>query len=144
MQRFKRNEINAKDDALVQKLQKEVQYLKELLTQRKKGGDISQQLYILKDENERLRQMAMNYDDIEKMKQENKDMRLELQKLRNNSASEFNGSLYPAGNISGIGEHSPKSYDARHKVNNVKDNNNNLSDHNNDYPDSILSESEDI
>ena len=31
MQRVKKNEINAKDDALVQKLQKEVLYLKELL-----------------------------------------------------------------------------------------------------------------
>jgi hypothetical protein len=59
MQRVRRNEINAKDDALVQKLQKEVQYLKELLAMRKRGtggiGEISQQLYILKDENERLR-----------------------------------------------------------------------------------------
>ena len=61
---------------------------------RKKGnmGDISQQLYILKDENERLRQMAMNYDEIERMKQENKQMRLELQKLKNLAISEFNGS----------------------------------------------------
>ena len=46
MQRVKRNEINAKDDALVQKLQREVQYLKELLTLRKRGVagkvDISQ------------------------------------------------------------------------------------------------------
>lgn len=57
MQRVKRNEINAKDDALVQKLQREVQYLKELLQMRKGGatGAVSQQLYILRDENERLR-----------------------------------------------------------------------------------------
>ena len=98
MQRVKRNEINAKDDALVQKLQREVQYLKELLTLRKRGVagkvDISQQLYILKDENERLRQMAMNYDDIERMKQENKEMRLELQRLKNMAVSEYNGSNY--------------------------------------------------
>jgi len=39
-------------------------------------------LYILKDENERLRQMAMDYEEIEKMKQENKQMRLELQRLK--------------------------------------------------------------
>lgn len=39
---------------------------------------MSTQLYILKDENERLRQIALNYDEIEKMKQENKEMRLEL------------------------------------------------------------------
>ena len=90
MQRVKRNEINAKDDALVQKLQREVQYLKDLLALRKKGqlGDMSTQLYILRDENERLRQIALNYDEIERMKQENKEMRLELQKLRNMTASE--------------------------------------------------------
>lgn len=43
MQRVRKNEINAKDDALVQKLQREVQYLKELLMQRRKGagGDIT-------------------------------------------------------------------------------------------------------
>jgi hypothetical protein len=43
MQRVKRNEINAKDDALVQKLQREVQYLRELLQMRRNGNqrDIS-------------------------------------------------------------------------------------------------------
>lgn len=29
---------------------------------------MSHQLYILKDENDRLRQMALNFEDIEKMK----------------------------------------------------------------------------
>jgi kinesin family protein 3/17 len=37
MQRVKKNEINAKDDALVQKLQKEVLYLKELLQMKRQG-----------------------------------------------------------------------------------------------------------
>lgn len=113
MQRVRRNEINAKDDALVQKLQREVQYLKELLTLRKRGsggiGEISQQLYILKDENERLRQMALNYSEIEQMKQENKEMRLELQRLKNMAVSSYNGSHFQA-------EHqSPKSFDGRAK-----------------------------
>lgn len=94
MQRVKRNEINAKDDALVQKLQREVQYLKELLALRRKGapGDLSQQLYLLKDENMRLREMAIDYEEVERMKRENKEMRLELQRLRNVAMSEFNGS----------------------------------------------------
>jgi hypothetical protein len=69
------------------------------------GGqkDISKQLFILKDENERLRQMAMNYDEIERMKQENKEMRLELQRLKNLAISEYND------------QHStsPKSFDGR-------------------------------
>ena len=69
-------------------------------------GDISQQLYFLKDENERLRQMAMNYEEIERMKQENKEMRLELQKLK--AYSEFNGSHYTG--ITGGNTHN-KRYD---------------------------------
>lgn len=79
MQRFKKNEFSAKDDTLIHKLQKEIYHLKELLQMKRKGNklDISQQLYILKDENERLRQLALN-NDVEKMKQENKVMRIEL------------------------------------------------------------------
>ena len=56
----------------------------------------------MKDENERLRQMALNYEDIEKMKEENKAMRLELQRLRMIAASDI-GSAY------GGGESSPRS-----------------------------------
>ena len=56
--------------------------MKQLLAMKRKGNDLSQQLYILKDENERLRELALNYNDIERMKQENKQMRIELQKLR--------------------------------------------------------------
>ena len=81
MQRFKRNEISAKDDALVQKLQREIQYLKELL-KRNRAGKLGEQLHVLRDENERLRQMAAEYGEIERMKEENKRMRLELQRLR--------------------------------------------------------------
>ena len=61
LQHVKRNEINAKDDHLIQRLQKEVQYLKELLTVKKtRGGNqppdmLKVQLVKLKDENERLR-----------------------------------------------------------------------------------------
>ncbi len=65
--------------------------------------DVSHQLYILKDENERLRQMAMNYEDIEKMKQENKAMRLELQRLKQIGVSDV-GSAYGGG-----GDTSPRS-----------------------------------
>ena len=93
-----------------------MQYLKDLLALRKKGqlGDMSTQLYILRDENERLRQIALNYDEIEKMKQENKEMRLELQRLRNNTSSE----APPGSNVSGSGmimmdPLSPKSFDGR-------------------------------
>ena len=78
---MKKNEINAKDDAMIQKLQREVQYLKEMLQMKRNGinpNHLSLQLYKLKDENEKLKQLAINYEDIERMKQENKLMRIEL------------------------------------------------------------------
>jgi len=46
----------------------------------------------LKDENTRLRTLAVNYDDVEKMKLENKLMRIELQKIKLMAASEANSS----------------------------------------------------
>eukprot|EP00347_Sterkiella_histriomuscorum_P010280 403376907 len=78
-----KNEINAQDDALVCKLQKEISYLKELLKMRRKGDqvNIQQQVYQLKEENERLRAIAMSVSDVEKLKQENKEMRIHLQGL---------------------------------------------------------------
>jgi hypothetical protein len=52
--------------------------------------------------------MAFNYDEIERMKQENKEMRLELQRLKNVATSEFGGS-----HGGGLGGVSPKSFDGR-------------------------------
>ena len=82
-----KNEINAQDDALVHKLQKEIVYLKELLQMRRKGDakNIQQQLLILKEENERLRTIAMSVTDVEQLKQENKEMRIHLQNMLQNS-----------------------------------------------------------
>ena len=56
MIRVTANEVNTKDDAIVQKLQREVQHLKEILNMKRKGGalDIHQQLLQLKMENSRL------------------------------------------------------------------------------------------
>lgn len=75
-----KNEINATDDELVKKLQKEVQYLKEILTLKRKGDAVSvhQKLYFLKEENDRLRKMALSVADVEKIKEENKHIKLEL------------------------------------------------------------------
>lgn len=74
------NEMNAADDVLVQKLQKEVQHLKEILNLKRKGGasDITQQLLQLKEENAKLKQNAGNVGEVERLKFENKIMRLEL------------------------------------------------------------------
>lgn len=62
------------------KLQKEVQHLKDILNLNRKGGvmDVQQQLLMLKEENSRLKSMAGKVDLVEKLKQENKHMRIEL------------------------------------------------------------------
>lgn len=41
------------------------------------------QLFKLREENDRLRQIALSVDDVEKLKHENKMMRLEMQKYLN-------------------------------------------------------------
>ena len=56
--RVKKNLIDATNDALVKKLQRELVYLKELLQLKRKGqeGQLSIQVVALKEENEKLRQ----------------------------------------------------------------------------------------
>ena len=85
MQMVKKNEYSAKDDVAVQKLQKEVLHLKEVLNLKRKNNskDLTHQLYTLKEENYRLREYALSFNEVEKMRQENKEMRLELQKMKN-------------------------------------------------------------
>ena len=88
MSTVKANEVNASDDALVQKLQKEVQHLREVLNLRRKGkkSDIEGQLMDLKNENLKLREIANNAQEVERLKLENKIMKLELQRIRVDSA----------------------------------------------------------
>lgn len=62
--------MNAADDALIQKLQKEVQHLKEILNLKRKGGasDIHQQLLQLKEENAKLKQIAGKVTEVDRLK----------------------------------------------------------------------------
>jgi len=84
------NTVSAADDALVIKLQKEVQHLKDILNLNRKGGvlDVHQQLLVLKEENSRLKDAAGKVSQVEKLKQENKIMRIELQEMRAQGMSE--------------------------------------------------------
>lgn len=84
MVKVKANELDANDNALVQKLHKEVQHLRQILNLRKKGKaeEIQRQLFQLQNENQKLRQLASNTEEVERLKLENKIMRLELQRLR--------------------------------------------------------------
>ena len=84
------NTINASDDALVKKLQQELQYMKDLLQLKRKGGigDINRQLLLLKQENDKLRAIHNDWKEVERLKMENKMMRLELQKVQNSTVND--------------------------------------------------------
>ena len=82
--KLSKNEINAQDDQLVKKLQREIQHLRDLLQMRRKGGDkqsLEQQVFRLRAENDRLREIALSIEEVERLKQENKQMRIEMQKI---------------------------------------------------------------
>lgn len=83
------NEISASDDALVKKLQQELQYMKDLLQLKRKGGvsDLHRQLLLLQRENDKLRAMHSDWSNVEHLKQENKIMRIELQKIKENGST---------------------------------------------------------
>ena len=67
MTKVSANQVSAQDDALVQKLQKEIQHLKDILNLKRKGGahDLHQQLLILKEENTKLKEMVNHNDEVE-------------------------------------------------------------------------------
>lgn len=61
--------------------------------------------------------MAMNFEDIEKMKEENKLMRLELQKLK--MLNSDSGSVLGGGGMGG--DHTPRSHNGiLNKINNLQ------------------------
>lgn len=108
VQKVKRNEINAKDDALILKLQSEISYLRELLKLTKKGksDELASQLYLLKQENRRLRSLALTNEQIESMMKENKAMKLQLQALQANiSKSDFESQVHGLGSEMSQAEH---------------------------------------
>ena len=78
-----KNEISATSDKLVSKLQREIQYLKSLLTLRNKGGAevIERELWSLREENEQLRQIStqLSLEEVQQLREENKRLKLQLQ-----------------------------------------------------------------
>jgi hypothetical protein len=84
MVKVQANQVSAADDALVLKLQREVQHLKDILNLNRKGGvlEVHQQLLVLKEENHRLKDIATTVHTVEKLKAENKSLRLELQQVK--------------------------------------------------------------
>jgi hypothetical protein len=88
------------DVGLVQKLQKEINNLKQILNLRKKRGnfgDYESEFLKLKSENDKLKQIATNKEGVEKLLSENKMLKLELQKLKTNEVYSDTGASSPSG-----------------------------------------------
>lgn len=70
MTKVSQNQISAQDDALVAKLQKEIQHLKDILNLKRKGGahDLHQQLLMLKEENTKLKEMVNNNEEVDALR----------------------------------------------------------------------------
>ena len=86
MQNVKKNEVSATNDKLVAKLLREVNHLREILNLKKAGGplkEVNEKLWVLKEENEKLKEMAagMTLEQVETLKQENKSMKVQLQRF---------------------------------------------------------------
>lgn len=64
------NEMLAADDARIQQLQKEVQYLKDILNMKRKGGanELTTQLLQLKEENNKLKVIAGQVVEVERLR----------------------------------------------------------------------------
>lgn len=78
------NEINAKEDAVVKKLRREVQHLKDILNMRrnKNENDIQRELLSLKEQNYKLRELASKGEHVEKLQKENQTLRMELTRFK--------------------------------------------------------------
>lgn len=83
MVKVKKNEVSAMNDQLITKLQKEIQHLKTLLNLKRKGGiqELEQKIWVLTEENQKLKTIKHEFtaDEVERLKEENKKLRIELQ-----------------------------------------------------------------
>jgi len=72
-------------------------YLREILNIRRKGtsgvNEVHQKLLILQQENERLRQQHVSIEEVERLIEENKRMKMELQKLRGGTSGSGIGKI---------------------------------------------------
>eukprot|EP00826_Nyctotherus_ovalis_P054019 TRINITY_DN7055_c0_g1_i9.p1 TRINITY_DN7055_c0_g1~~TRINITY_DN7055_c0_g1_i9.p1 ORF type:complete len:469 (-),score=126.37 TRINITY_DN7055_c0_g1_i9:613-2019(-) len=92
-----RNEVLTSDDVQVKRLQQELQYMKDLLQIKRRGGigDLHRQLIILKQENSKLRSIHESAQ-VEAVRRENRAMREEIQRMREQQFSNTGTSLEPS------------------------------------------------
>jgi len=87
----KQNTIYQSEDKLVKKLSQELQYMKDLLQLKRKGGasDLSRQIIILKNENDALRAVTEKTDlkNIEELKKENFLLKQQLGIVRDTTST---------------------------------------------------------
>lgn len=78
------NEVSAKDDAVVQKLRREVQHLKDILNMRrtKNDNDVQRELLSLKEQNYKLRELASKGEQVELLQKENQNLRKRLNHMQ--------------------------------------------------------------
>lgn len=92
-----RNEVLVSDAVQVKKLQQELQYMKDLLQIKRRGGigDLHRQLITLKHENNRLKSIHDPVQ-VEAMRRENRAMREEIQRMKEQHFSNTGTSLEPS------------------------------------------------
>ena len=78
------NEVSGKEDAVVRKLRREVQHLKDILNMRRNNTDseIQRELFILKEQNFKLRELASKGEYVEKVIKENQALKAEIVKFK--------------------------------------------------------------
>jgi hypothetical protein len=86
---IKKNEVSATSDKLVSRLQQEIQHLKNMLGLKRRGGlqELHQEMWALRQENKKLKTIStgLTVEDVERLKEENKRMRIELQNMGTSS-----------------------------------------------------------
>lgn len=75
--RAKKNQFDAKEDVLIKRLRREVNYLKDILQMRKNmtKQDMNQEMLNLKEENFKLRELAEKGQHVERLMEENQQLK---------------------------------------------------------------------
>lgn len=108
------NSVNALSSDLLKKLTSEINYLKSLLNMKRTGvhaNDVHFKMIKLQEENERLKQNFVSVNEVEKLISDNRQMKLEIQKLQQSIT--LNGGSYDGGSVRQMSEDNDtsKNYD---------------------------------
>ena len=85
----KANEISVADNKLIQRLQKEIRYLKDCMKIPKNSEDLHHKLISLQEENDRLKETIAPTVNIDSILQENQKMKVQLKKIMEMTGGAF-------------------------------------------------------